>query len=445
MNNPLKPTLFATPILDYDYRNWTGNYIWLHKQPLFLWQIALSLKFFGINELSVRIPSIILHALATIMIYRIGKISINSTIGFYGALFFTVAYYPLELIAGKYATDHNDVAFLFYVVASFWSWFEFQQSQKRYWIILIGIFSGCAVLVKWLFGLLIYFVWIISIGATDRRNWIKLKSYFPVLSALAISVFVFIPWQLYILNKFPSEARYEYELNSAHLFRAVEGHAGNIWFHFDAVKKLYGSGDAIPFLLLFGFFLLLKNTRQIFRIAILSMIIFTFGFYSFAATKMTSFTIVVFPFAFLGLATLTDSAINLIRKRIPYNLFENIFRPIALTTICLLLINLSRIKNYHTEWKPEDNCNRTADIEQMAFIKKISDTLHDSKYVVFNADVRVNGHIPVMFYTDFIAYDFVPGRSQIEKAKSQSYKIAILDTKDLPDYIRNDNEIVKIK
>ena len=81
--NWLKPTLFSSPILEYNFRNWTENYIWLHKQPLFLWQIALSIKFFGINELAVRIPSIILHTLTTIIIFRLGSIIKNISTGQY--------------------------------------------------------------------------------------------------------------------------------------------------------------------------------------------------------------------------------------------------------------------------------------------------------------------------------------------------------------------------
>ena len=113
--NPLKPTLYSTPLLEYDYKNWTANHIWLHKQPLFLWQIALSLKLFGINTLAVRIPSILLHAILALMIFRIGKISNSERVGYYGALFFTVAYYPLELVSARFSTDHNDLSFLFYI------------------------------------------------------------------------------------------------------------------------------------------------------------------------------------------------------------------------------------------------------------------------------------------------------------------------------------------
>lgn len=446
LDNPFKPTLYSTPLLDFDYRNWTANHIWLHKQPLFLWQIAISLKLFGISELAVRIPSIILHAIATIMVYRIGKYSHSATVGFYGALFFSVAYYLLELIAGKYSTDHNDIAFLFYVTASFWAWFEYQNSQKTYWLILIGLFSGCAVLVKWLVGLLIYAVWTISLGVNDKKNWLKLKSYAPLFTSCAISILIFIPWQLYTFYKYPIESKYELQLNTEHFFHAIENHGGNIWFHFNALKNIYGSGDLVPFLLFLGLFVLAKkSTAKIYRVAILSAIIITYGFYTIASTKMTSFCIIVSPFAFLGLGALTDSIIEFLKTKIKFKIFEILFRPIALIAVSFFLINLSKIQNYHTDWKPKDNCNRKADLEQMTLIKQISDRLHGDRCVVFNADKRYNGHIPVMFYTDCIAYDFVPDQRQIDTIKMQSYKIAILDTDSLPGFIRNDNDIIKIK
>ncbi len=289
---------------------------------------------------------------------------------------------------------------------------------------------------------MIYAVWTISIGVNDKKNWLKLKSYFPILISFAISLLIFIPWQLYIFNQYPAEAKYEFQLNTEHFFQAIENHGGNFWFHFDAVKNIYGSGDAVPFLLLIGLFFLVKNsTAKTYRVAILSAIIVTYGFYTFAYTKMTSFCIVVSPFGFLALAALTDSIINFIKlKR-----FEMYFRPIALIAICFFLLNLSKIQNYHTDWKPKDNQNRNADLKQMTIIKKLSDTLHGDNYVVFNADKRFNGHISVMFYTDNLAYNFVPDKRQIEKIKTQSYKIAIIDNDSLPDFIRNDNDIMKIK
>ena len=446
MSNPFKPMLYSTPLLDYDYKSWTNNHVWLHKQPLFLWQIALSLKLFGINQLSVRIPSILMHSLATLMIYRVGKLANNANTGFYGALFFTVAYYPLELVTGKFATDHNDIAFLFYITASIWSWFEYMKSKKGYWLILIGVFSGCAVLVKWIMGLLVYAVWMISKIVSDKGNLLRIKSYFPILLSLLISVLVFLPWQIFILNQYPLEAKYEFSLNAQHFFIPIEGHAGNIWFHFDAIKHLYGSGDAVPFLLIIGLFFLVRNTVSTwYRVAMVSSIIITYGFYTVVATKMTSYCMIVSPFGFLALGALTDSVINYLKKKVRYKQFELLFTSISLISICYLLLDFSRIQNYHTDWKPDDNSNRKAEVNEMRFINKLKGCLQDEKYVVFNSNVRANGNIPVMFYTNFIAYDFIPDQKQIENIRMQSYQIAVVETGNLPDYIENDNNILKIK
>lgn len=446
LENPLKPTLYSTPLLGYEYRDWTANHIWLHKQPLFLWQIALSLKIFGINELAVRVPGIIMHAFTSVMIYRMGKISYSSAVGFYGALFFTVAYYPLELVAGKYATDHNDIAFLFYVTASFWAWFEYRRSQKKYWLAFIGVFSGCAVLVKWLPGLLIYPTWIIALALNDKKNRLKIKTYIPVIISFAISILVFLPWQLFILNKYPVEARHEFQLNTQHFFHAIENHGGDFWFHFKAVKDIYGAGDLVPVLLLLGLFFLIKNsTEKIFRVAILSALIITYGFYTLASTKMTSFCIIVSPFGFLGLSALTDSIINFLKTKIKLSIFETFTRYVAIIAICYFLIDLNKIENSHTEKNPHDNFNRGADLEQMELITRLSESLGADRFVIFNADKRLNGHIPVMFYTGHIAYGFVPDKEQIKKIKEQSYKIAIVYSDNLPDYIQSDSSILKIK
>lgn len=446
MLHPFKPTLYENPLLGYDYRNWTANYIWLHKQPLFLWQIALSLKLFGCNTLAVRLPSIILHAVVVLFTYRVGKISINERIGFYGALFFATAYYPLELVSGRYSTDHNDLSFLFYVTASIWAWFEYQNSQKTFYLILIGLFSGCAILVKWLVGLLIYAIWFITIGINAQKNWVKLKSYYPLIISLLITISVCIPWQIYILLNFPQEATYEFSYNTKHLFEPLEEHGGDIWFHLKALNDIYGSGVLIPYLYLIGLILFLKNTKtKTYQYAVLSAILIIYGFYSIASTKMTSFCIIVAPLAFLSLASLVDSTATFICSKIRQTTFELSFRSIILITTCAFLLNLTKIQNYHTDWKPNDNCNRKAELKEMEFIQKLKKLPSNENYVVFNANIRLNGHIPIMFFTDFIAYDIMPSKMQIEQVESQKYKIAILDNGILPDYIKNREDIIKIK
>ena len=254
-----------------------------------------------------------------------------------------------------------------------------------------------------------------------------------------------LPWQLYILSVYPNEAIYEFHLNTQHFFHVIEGHGGGFWFHFNALKDLYGSGDAVPFILLAGLIIYLKrSTSRIYSIAIFSAIVIVYAFYSLAATKMTPFCIIVSPFGFLSLAVVTDSGISLIQRKIKTGMFEKIIRPIILIVIAFFLINMSKIQNYHTDWKPKDNRNRIADINQMATIKKILDSKLGDNYVVFNTDTRVNGHIAVMFYTNLTAYGFIPSESQIAKIRTQHFKVAIINTGNLPPYILNDPQIVVI-
>src|SRR5688572_19622660 len=59
IETPLTPRLYHTPVLPYDHRAWTGNYIWMHKPPLALWLQAGSMKMFGVHEFALRLPSVL--------------------------------------------------------------------------------------------------------------------------------------------------------------------------------------------------------------------------------------------------------------------------------------------------------------------------------------------------------------------------------------------------
>lgn len=444
MHNPLYPVLYANPLLGYDYTNWGGNHVWLHKQPLFLWQMALSIKIFGINELAVRIPSILMHGIIPILIYRIGKIALNSNIGFYGALFFAVAYYPLELAAGTYGTDHNDIAFLFYVCASFWAWFEYQNSEKKYWLILIGLFAGCAVLVKWLVGLLIYSVWVIADFVKYKSDLFSPKTFLKAGISLIVSVITILPWQLYILGRFPLEANHEYSLNTKHFFQDVEGHTGGFLFHFDALKRLYGEGDLVPYLVLAGLIILaVKANNKVHRIALLAPVVIVYCFFTIAKTKIASFGLVVSPFIFLALASLINFALEFIGKKIKYDNVKIIISSLILICISYFLFDINKIQKYHT-FESDDNRNRRAELSQMNLIEDLK-TFQDAKYVIFNSSIRLNGHIPVMFYTDHIAYDFIPSEQQLATVLSKGYTPVIIDFGNIPDYIKNNKNIITFK
>ena len=445
LNNPFKPTLFLDPQFDYNYKNWTANHVWLHKQPLFLWQIALSIKLFGANTIAVRLPSIIMHAIIPLFIYRIGSISLTKKVGYIAALLFAVAYFPLELVAGRYSTDHNDLAFLFYVTGSFWAWFEYQKSNKLKWLILIGVFSGGAVLVKWLMGTLIFVVWFITKTITEPKNILKIKSYSHLALASLISIIIFLPWQIYIILKYPSEAFFEYTSTSNHFTTAIETHSGDFLFHFTkGLNTLYGSGILIPFILLGGLILMLKAIKnKKIKIAIITSICFVYIFYSIAATKMIAFTVIVMPFLHLALAYLFYHTLNFIERKIQHPILGKTLSSLILIFILFSTLNLYRIENYHTMKKPHDNHKRAKELLEMDVINKVKASLGNDYFIVFNVNITEQGHIPLMFFTHHTAYNYIPTEKQIRQLNAKNKKIAILKIKELPNYITK-NPSIKI-
>jgi 4-amino-4-deoxy-L-arabinose transferase-like glycosyltransferase len=444
LTNPLKPVLYQTPLLPYNYQNWTYNHIWLHKQPLFLWQISASIKLFGVSTLSVRIPSIIMHAISAIMIYRIGKITSTERVGFIAALLFGVAYYFLELVSGKFPTEHNDTAFLFYVIASFWAWFEYQKTQRKFWLILIGLFSGGAILCKWLVGLLIYACWGLGNLYQIWKDGYNQKQISGFIFSLLITVFTVLPWQLYIHYHYPIEAKYENQLNTQHFFTVIENHSGDAWFHIDAIEKIYGYGDLIPFIILLGLMLYVYRLKNIqFRIVCISAILIIYIFFTLAATKITSFTIIVSPFFFLGLATLLDAFMQLTTFR--YKVLTITIHTSLLAVSCLLMFNYHQIIINHEFEKEVQYSERKIKITELEQFHRISEQLTEPKSVVFYLRTSFQCHIAFMFYYDFIAYDYLPNSEEINQLVAQNFHLVVIDGPDIPDYIYESPHITVIQ
>ena len=291
---PWQPMLRPVPLLPYNYKAWAGNYIWLHKQPLFLWQIALSLKLFGINTLALRLPSVLLSTALLWPVYRLGCLIFNSPLtGYVGAVLTAFAYYQLEMVSGALGMDHNDVAFLVYVTASIWAYYEYRIApQSVGWLVLVGLLSGAAVLCKWLPGLLVYAGWVLDLLLRSRQQK-PLPEMGRLLSSLAVAIAVLLPWQLYIKRHFPLESAYEQAYNTRHFTEVLEGHGGPWYFHVLLGPIQYG---LLIFAILPGAILVL---RQQVAWPLLAMIILTYGFFTFAATKMYSYTYMISPLLLL--------------------------------------------------------------------------------------------------------------------------------------------------
>ncbi|UKN02033.1 glycosyltransferase family 39 protein [Paracrocinitomix mangrovi] len=440
--HPFYPTLYEYPILDYNYQNWANNHVWIHKQPLFLWQMALSIKIFGVNALAVRLPSVLLHALLTLVVFRIGSIVKNEKVGFIAAVIITVANFPLELVAGRLPTDHNDMSFLFYVSWSFLCWLEYERSRSKKWLILLGISAGAAVLVKWLMGLLVYVCWAVVITVKLKFKVWKISNYFDLLKAFAISLIIFLPWQIYCFVVFPTEAAHEFAASAKHFNEVVEGHGGEWNYHFvNAFKEIYFYWDyailiVLPFVII-GIWQIKSFSHKLFMGFLIG---FVYLFFTLAASKMLAFTIIAMPAVVIAFVIGAKWIFDQLTIKIKSGLLKYVLGAVIVVYPAIKMFKWDWIELHHStiHW---EGAGRMDEYKEMAFIDQLKEKYDNEKIVVFNANVTMVGHIPVMFYTDYVAYHYFPEDEHIQKVLDEGYKCVVLDNENTPENLYSDERV----
>lgn len=435
LQHPFTPTLIDHPVLPYDYTFWSENHIWVHKQPLFLWQMALSYKIFGVTAFAAKLPSALMSALIVIFIYRMGKITVSERIGYLAAFLFTFSYTQLNLVTGSLSTDHNDMAFMFYVTASIWALVEYLQKPNYKWVVLIGALAGMAVLNKWLTGLLVFSGWGVYLLAGKKR--FSLAHYKHLLLATGVCLVVFIPWQLYILYHFPVESRHEFSYNTSHLFTPVEGHDGTVWFHFEQLAFIYGW--LAPWILLPALLVFYFRAKPVFKWMLVFYVLLVYTFFSFAATKMQLFCNVVAPLVFIFLACFLNEVVQLLSV---YR--EKIYRivlPLALMVVGCFTIDFKALEKEHTTLSQYPHV-RHIRLQNTLLVKEAIQKIPSAEYIVMNCG-RYQSAL-VMFYSGCTAYSFMGTHEQYLDLKKRGFKMAVFVTDDLPEYYRNDEEVIKL-
>lgn len=387
MQHPFTPMLFTEAYSKFDPNAWCCNTVWLHKQPLFLWQIAISMKIFGVSEFTLRLPSVLMGSLMIVLVYRICFLltSINWT-SMIAALIMCFSNFQLEQISGRQSMDHNDVTFGFYVLASIWAYAEYLKNPKWYWAALIGLFSGCAVLNKWLTGLLVFSAWSLKLFWDLWNRKSKSNGQYFLLSVL-ICFLVFLPWQLYIFNEFPNQALFEFDYNTKHIFEVVEEHIGGIWYYYDNFHFYFGEG--LQWFLFLGILISLLgfSTEKILNRTILFYATLVFCFFSFVVqSKLISYFFVVCPLLFIYIAIGIEYFFAVLRNR------YWILIPLLLLFLFKDL-NPQEIYNYRVNNKNWENKKHNTEI-----YKNLQDIIPKETIVILNTNQFEN--IDLMFYND---------------------------------------------
>jgi 4-amino-4-deoxy-L-arabinose transferase-like glycosyltransferase len=290
------PTLYDNPVLPYSYKSWEYNHIWVHKQPVTLWLIAISLKIFGIHAWAVRVPSVLLSTIGIKLMYDIGKRLYTAQAGYVSAFLFSIHGLIIELASGRVATDHVDVAFMFFVLMAVWCCVQNIHKKQFIWSVLAGICMGAAVLCKWLPALIVMPVGLLIL-LKERKSMSDIVRH----SALIIlaAVILVIPWQWYILHRFPMEAAWEYEFNLMHFKEVLADQGGGIFYHFNMLRMNYGELVYLP-VIWFSYIAIKK--RDLYDLALAFWFWIPYVFFSFSATKMQAYTLFAAPAVFIIIA-----------------------------------------------------------------------------------------------------------------------------------------------
>jgi 4-amino-4-deoxy-L-arabinose transferase len=451
--HPFKPMFYTDPVLPYNYKSWTANHVWLHKQPLFLWQMAFSIWVFGAKAWAVRFPDLVMTVLMIPAIYRMGLIVADNRTGFWAAVFFTVSHFLFRLITGFMFSDHNDVAFLFYVTLSLWSWLEYEyrtgkKGQLKF-VMLTGLLAGAAILVKWLPGLLVYSGWGLSVIFSEKSRK-EMKCYVHILLSFLITIVIALPWQIYILLKFPLESRYEFNLASNHFFAPIEEHSGNGlgWYYYIEHFRESFSVSPIPWILLAVIFVLIAKRKRL-AVSLLFMMAIVFVFYSAAATKMPAFTLIALPVILLVYASFFTVA-----ERFFALFVSSRFLQILLMTVIVFYVAASQYKlnEKYSDFYPEKG-NKERCISQRekfaGLYRELSNIIPESQqsgFIIINCPWEEIPHL--MFYTTIkAAYNKISDKELgiLKSRKDLKIGYIVFSDQPIPENILKDNSILKIR
>jgi len=430
-NNLLSPQLLPDIPLANKVNDWSYDHIWLHKQPFFMWLMALSIKIFGVSEWAIRIPSVLLGTMAVFGSYKLGKNLIRHKVGFIAALLIATSYISLSLTSGYQGTDHNDLVFSSLIIISFWFYSEYYVTKKLKWAIFTGFVVGLAVLTKWLTGLIIFIPWAVIV----LKNYRNVKEWKGIVIAFLTSLITFIPWQIYCYINYYKSYKYELEYNTRHLSEAIEGHGGGYSYHFDQLNLIYFNVEYWTMLTIFISAILIvlvkiKSTEK--RILILLPITVVYLFFTFVATKMPLFTYAISGLVYLTFAFLIVYLLDLLTKYLRLNTkTSTIFNVIILLIVIFFNLNFLELKKVHGFGGEKGSYYwQLKEKEKKDIIDFKHNLSNKEKYIIFNT--RERSYPSFTFYTGYPAYDFLPTKKDIHLLREKGYEIIILDTGNLP-------------
>jgi 4-amino-4-deoxy-L-arabinose transferase-like glycosyltransferase len=412
-HNLLEPRLYYKTLLPFNPENWTQGGIWLHKQPFTLWLMSISVELFGISEISIRLPSLLLSTLGVWLTYLIAKKLTRSVrIALFAMFFHAVNGLVLEIGSGRVATDHVDLIFMVLIEVAILLIVYQKKGFSLFSTALIGTCCGLALLTKWAPALIIFPVYLVFQYGHKKNRLLLLET--SLMSGFAVAIA--LPWQYYVSSKFPLEYAWEMHHVSMHIWNNLEGHAQPWWFFIKQIRININETLYLHLILFLYLFRFPHITERKTWLLLFTWITLPFLIFSFAMTKMQGYLLFSYPAYFIVMGITCNYLIEkhqLKQKRL------SIFGLILVATVAL------SVRYCYERMKPLQS-------HELAYKAKmdLQNSPLDSASVVLNTPFPIE----TMFYTDAIAYGDKPTHGMVDSLQEMGYKVYVFD--DLSDEVK---------
>lgn len=241
--HPLVPTLYEHSMINASQYSWTEANVWLHKPPLALWLMALSLWTFGLHALALRLPSLLLGTLSVFVTFLVGRRALDARVGLLAAGFQAVNGLLIALSSGRRVADHVDTALVAMVeLGMLLALRAGANGGSQAWAALTGVALGLGILTKSFPAAIIVVVALaIWLPATGARRTGQL-----MLCCAASAAVVAAPWLVYVHRAFPVVAAAEDAYTLRHITSVVEGHRGPVWSYVADMPQFFGELVYLP-------------------------------------------------------------------------------------------------------------------------------------------------------------------------------------------------------
>lgn len=334
----------------------TGDYLTVRidyepfheKPPLFIWFQVASMKIFGVNEFSARLPNAITGILTLLILFHIGKKVYNTDFGKLWALAYIGSFLPhFYFKSGIIDPVFNLFMFLgvYFLYRYHISSLKLPESVGNPSLMLLyaGFFTACAILTKGPVGFLLPSLAFLIFALIQRKE--HTVSFLSVITYVIISFVPYLIWYFSVQYFAGADLLADFIAYHLRLLTTGDaGHSGPIYYHI--VVLLFGCFPAS-----FFFFKGLKKDerdsifQKNFSLILLILLLVVLVIFSLVKTKIIHYSsLSYFPITYFAARAMFNIGIRNHKASKPLIFFVSLFGFLFALAIALFPIALMDIE-----------------------------------------------------------------------------------------------------